>query len=56
MIAADTSTWIAFLQGGTGDDVEELDQAGGSAIPFGRESRCMAVPLPPGLCATPCSS
>lgn len=27
MIAADTSTWIAFLQGSSGDDVEELDQA-----------------------------
>lgn len=27
MIAADTSTWIAFLQGQTGDDTELLDQA-----------------------------
>jgi predicted nucleic acid-binding protein len=27
MIAADTSTWIAFLGGGSGDDVYLLDQA-----------------------------
>ena len=27
MIAADTSTWIAFLQGSSGKDVEVLDQA-----------------------------
>jgi len=27
MIAADTSTWIAFLQGERGDDVELLDKA-----------------------------
>lgn len=27
MIAADTSTWIAFLQGGSGEDAELLDQA-----------------------------
>ena len=27
MIAADTSTWIAFLQGETADDTELLDQA-----------------------------
>jgi hypothetical protein len=27
MIAADTSTWIAFFQGEAGDDVELLDQA-----------------------------
>jgi predicted nucleic acid-binding protein len=27
MIAADTSTWIAFLQDATGEDVELLDQA-----------------------------
>lgn len=27
MIAADTSTWIAFLQGGSGKDVQLLDQA-----------------------------
>jgi predicted nucleic acid-binding protein len=27
MIAADTSTWIAFLQGEPGEDVELLDQA-----------------------------
>jgi predicted nucleic acid-binding protein len=27
MIAADTSTWIAFLSGGSGDDVQLLDQA-----------------------------
>jgi predicted nucleic acid-binding protein len=27
MIAADTSTWIAFLQGARGRDVELLDQA-----------------------------
>ncbi|MBV9037647.1 MAG: PIN domain-containing protein [Acidobacteriaceae bacterium] len=27
MIAADTSTWIAFLQGDTGEDVEMLDQS-----------------------------
>ena len=27
MIAADTSTWIAFLQGGIGEDVQLLDQA-----------------------------
>ncbi len=27
MIAADTSTWIAFLQGEPGDDTELLDQA-----------------------------
>lgn len=27
MIAADTSTWIAFLEGGRGDDVEQLDKA-----------------------------
>jgi predicted nucleic acid-binding protein len=26
MIAADTSTWIAFLQGEAGEDVEALDQ------------------------------
>jgi len=27
MIAADTSTWVAFLEGGMGEDVELLDQA-----------------------------
>lgn len=27
MIAADTSTWVAFLEGGKGEDVELLDQA-----------------------------
>jgi predicted nucleic acid-binding protein len=27
MIAADTSSWIAFLQGATGEDVELLDRA-----------------------------
>ncbi len=27
MIAADTSTWVAFLEGGTGKDVELLDRA-----------------------------
>ncbi len=27
MIAADTSTWVAFLEGGTGRDVHLLDQA-----------------------------
>ncbi len=27
MIAADTSTWIAFLQGGKGEDAELLDRA-----------------------------
>ncbi len=27
MIAADTSTWIAYLQGDNGDDVRVLDQA-----------------------------
>lgn len=27
MIAADTSTWIAFLQGDTGEDVQILDKA-----------------------------
>jgi predicted nucleic acid-binding protein len=27
MIAADTSTWIAFLKGSAGDDVQLLDQA-----------------------------
>jgi predicted nucleic acid-binding protein len=27
MIAADTSTWIAFLQGDAGEDVETLDQS-----------------------------
>jgi hypothetical protein len=27
MIAADTSTWVAFLEGSTGDDVQLLDNA-----------------------------
>jgi predicted nucleic acid-binding protein len=27
MIAADTSTWIAFLEGSTGEDAQLLDQA-----------------------------
>ncbi len=27
MIAADTSTWVAFLEGGAGDDTEWLDRA-----------------------------
>ncbi|HTW30563.1 MAG TPA: PIN domain-containing protein [Candidatus Sulfotelmatobacter sp.] len=27
MIAADTSTWIAYLQGAAGEDAERLDQA-----------------------------
>lgn len=27
MIAADTSTWVAFLGGGTGEDIELLDRA-----------------------------
>jgi|SRR5271163_1261886 len=27
MIAADTSTWIAFLEGASGDDVAQLDRA-----------------------------
>ena len=27
MIAADTSTWVAFLEGGDGEDVRRLDRA-----------------------------
>ena len=27
MIAADTRTWVAFLEGGAGDDTEQLDRA-----------------------------
>jgi hypothetical protein len=27
LIAADTSTWVAFLEGGAGDDTEWLDRA-----------------------------
>ena len=27
MIAADTSTWVAFLEGGAGDDAQLLDKA-----------------------------
>jgi len=27
MIAADTSSWIAFLEGSSGDDVQMLDRA-----------------------------
>jgi len=27
MIAADTSTWVAFLEGGAGEDVRRLDRA-----------------------------
>jgi predicted nucleic acid-binding protein len=27
VIAADTSTWVAFLGGGAGDDTEQLDRA-----------------------------
>jgi len=27
VIAADTSTWVAFLEGGAGDDTERLDRA-----------------------------
>ena len=27
MIAADTSTWVAFLEGGAGEDTESLDRA-----------------------------
>jgi hypothetical protein len=27
VIAADTSTWVAFLEGGAGDDMEWLDRA-----------------------------
>ncbi len=27
MIAADTSTWVAFLEGGAGEDAQLLDQA-----------------------------
>ncbi|HEX9223139.1 MAG TPA: PIN domain-containing protein [Candidatus Acidoferrales bacterium] len=27
MIAADTSTWVAFLEGGAGEDVRRLDKA-----------------------------
>ena len=27
MIAADTSTWVAFLEGAGGEDVEQLDKA-----------------------------
>jgi len=27
MIAADTSTWVAFLEGGTGEDAQLLDRA-----------------------------
>src|SRR5882672_2084890 len=27
MIAADTSTWVAYLEGGTGEDVRLLDEA-----------------------------
>jgi predicted nucleic acid-binding protein len=27
VIAADTSTWVAFLEGGTGEDAEALDHA-----------------------------
>ena len=27
MIAADTSTWVAFLEGGSGEDAQLLDKA-----------------------------
>jgi len=27
VIAADTSSWVAFLEGGAGDDTEQLDRA-----------------------------
>jgi predicted nucleic acid-binding protein len=27
VIAADTSTWVAYLEGGSGEDVEHLDRA-----------------------------
>ena len=27
MIAADTSTWVAFLEGGAGEDAQLLDKA-----------------------------
>jgi len=27
LIAADTSTWIAFLEGGRGTDIDMLDKA-----------------------------
>lgn len=27
MIAADTSTWVAFLEGGAGEDTQLLDKA-----------------------------
>ncbi len=27
MIAADTSTWVAFLEGGAGEDAHVLDKA-----------------------------
>jgi predicted nucleic acid-binding protein len=38
MIAADTSTWIAYLQGAGGDDVDLLDQA--------LEQRLVGLPSP----------
>jgi hypothetical protein len=40
MIAADTSTWVAFLEGGAGEDAQLLDKGPGRP-PGGYGSRCV---------------
>src|SRR5271165_5496178 len=56
MIAADTSTWIAFLEGSNGEDAQLLDQALGdrqvSMVPVVLTELLSDPKLPPGVAKT----
>lgn len=56
MIAADTSTWVAYLQGATGNDTSLLDQALQGRqlvmVPVVLTELLSDPNLPPGLAAT----
>ena len=56
MIAADTSTWIAFLEGGGGEDASVLDRALEDhqvvMVPVVLTELLSDPKLPPGLAAT----
>src|ERR1700722_6343935 len=56
MIAADTSTWVAFLQGAAGKDAERLDQAladrQGLMVPVVLSELLSDPALPPAVAQT----
>jgi hypothetical protein len=54
MIASDPSTWIAFLEGNSGDDLEMLSRHSGSSADL--LSRLFAAGRGPSLLTPPSSS